>query len=183
MPHVKRGARRDATAPGPVREHRRRGAVLSAENDGGCDGDDEDRRRHEQEDDSRAGAFGPGYIDSLMAVGDAVVGPDVLDRVLDLADRWPEPRVLDQTSVFFLRDRTPVPVDGMGSEDARRLLAHVRGLAMVLHEAAARDEEITTSTAMRWAMAQACVPSVAELDPLAWLESTALVRHLAGLVR
>ena len=33
-----------------------------------------------------------------MAVRDAVVTSDVLDRVLELADRWPEPSVLEQTS-------------------------------------------------------------------------------------
>ena len=60
MPHVKRGARRDATDPKPTRARRPGGFAVSAENDGGCDGDDEDRRRQEEEDDSRAGAFGPG---------------------------------------------------------------------------------------------------------------------------
>lgn len=183
MPHVKRGARRDATDPGPIRQRRPRGPVLSAENDGRCDGDDEDRRRHEEEDDSHSEAFGPGYVDSLMAVGDAVVTSDVLDRVVDLADRWPEPRVLQQRDVFFLRDRTPVRVSGLGREDALGLLLHVRGLATVLHEAAARDEMLTTSTAMRWAMAQAGVPRIADLDPPAWLESTELVRCLAERAR
>ncbi len=122
--------------------------------------------------------FGPGYVDALGAVADAVVTADALDRVLTLADRWPEPRLLDQAEVFYLRDRTTVSVAALDADGASRLLALLRGLAAELHAAAVRDEEVTTSTAMRWAAEQAGIRAVADLDPLAWLEASVLVRWL-----
>ncbi len=147
--------------------------------DCGCD-ECQDMRRA---DETFRVPFGPGYVDALGAVSDAVVTAYALDRVLSLSDRWPEPRIVDQDEVFYLRDRTRVPLSGLGPEDAAELLAHVRGLAMPLHEAAVRDERLTTSTALRWAMEQGGVPSVADLDPLAWLEASSLVRALRARAR
>ena len=96
---------------------------------------------------------------------------------MPLGDRWPEPRIVDQ-DVVHLRDRTAVSLSVLGPDDAARLLEHVLGLAAGLHEAAVCDEELTTSTALRWAMEQAEVPAVADLDPVVWLEASVLVRAL-----
>lgn len=129
-------------------------------------------------DDAWRRPFGPGYVSALGAVADAAVTADALDRLLQLGDRWPEPRVLDQDEVFHLRDRTAVSLSGLSPGDAAGLLAHVRSLARELHATAVRDEALTTSTAMRWAMEQAGIPSVDDLDPSEWLESSVLVRAL-----
>lgn len=122
--------------------------------------------------------YGPGYVGALGAVTDAVLTSDALDRLLPLSGRWPEPRIVEQDEVYYFRDRTPVVLADLGPAEAAALLAHVRGLAAGLHQAAARDEGLTTSTALRWAMDQAGVPPVADLDPLAWLDASALVRAL-----
>lgn len=125
--------------------------------------------------------YGPGYVGALGAVTDAVLTSDALDRLLPLSERWPEPRVVDQADIYYFRDRTPVALADLGPGEAAALLTHIRGLAAGLHEAAARDEELTTSSALAWAMDQAGVPPVAALDPLAWLESSVLVRALRVL--
>ena len=125
--------------------------------------------------------WGRGYVGALGAVSDAVLTADALDRAVPLGERWPEPRIVDQDAVLHLRDRTAVYLSALGPRDAARLLEHVLGLAAVLHEAAVCDEELTTSTALRWAMEQAGVPAVSDLDPVVWLESSVLVRALRGI--
>jgi hypothetical protein len=122
--------------------------------------------------------WGPGYVGALGAVSDAVLTADALDRAVPLGERWPEPRIVDQDVVVHLWDRTAVYLSVLGPDDAARLLEHVLGLAAELHEAAVCDEELTTSTALRWAMEQAAVPAVADLDPIVWLEASVLVRAL-----
>jgi len=123
--------------------------------------------------------FGPGYLDSLLALEDAPVKPGSLDRLVpDLSDRWPEPRLLSQDQVWFLPHRTLVPLDDLDEDGARSLLDAIGDLAGDLHRVAARDEALTTSSGTRWAMASADIPTIADLDPRAWLESTVLVRAL-----
>ncbi len=128
--------------------------------------------------------FGPGYLDNLLALEDAPVKEGSLDLLVpDLSDRWPEPRLLSQRDVWFLPHRTPFPLDDLDEDGARRLLDEIGDLAGDLHRVAARDEALTTSSGTRWAMAAAGVPTIAELDPHAWLESTVLVRALRDRCR
>ena len=114
-----------------------------------------------------------------MALSDATVGDGLLDVLLPLDGRFPEPRALDQDVVFFLHDRTRVDVAGLDAGDAGRLLALLRGLAPGLHARACADEALTMSTGLRRALAHAGVPLVAQTDPLVWLGSTLLVRAVA----
>ncbi len=141
--------------------------------------DDDDRCDDHSEEEEHFAPYGPGYVASLVAVQYAVVTTEVLDRVLDLADRWPEPRALHQTDIFFMPDRTCVAMSDLDADGASALLGHLRALTYDLHAVAARDEQLTTSTALRWAMEQAGVPRVADLNPHTWLDGTALVRRLA----
>jgi len=128
--------------------------------------------------------FGPGYLDNLLALEDARVKEGSLDLLVpDLSDRWPEPRLLAQTELWFARGRTPASVADLDGDGARRLLGAIHALASNLHRVAARDEALTTSSGARWAMAAAGVPTIAELDPHAWLESTVLVRALRDRCR
>lgn len=123
--------------------------------------------------------FGPGYMENLLAMEDSPVKPGSLDLLVPgLHDRWPEPRLLNQRELWFQQNRIPVAVDTLDAEGARRLLRVIVGLAEDLHRVAARDEALTTSSGIRWALASAGVPMVEDLDPLSWLESTLLVRHL-----
>jgi hypothetical protein len=117
-------------------------------------------------------------------VQDAAVKDNSLDLLVpDLSDRWPEPRLLWQHDVWFLRHRTRVPIDDLDADGARWLLDAVYDIAEGLHAVAARDEELTTSTGLRRAMAHAGVPLVSEIEPDVWLESTTLVRVLRDKCR
>ncbi len=123
--------------------------------------------------------FGPGYLDNLLALEDAPVKEGSLDLLVpELSDRWPQPRLLAQRDVWFLLHRTRVPLDDLDEDEARSLLDAIEDLATDLHRVAARDEALTTSSGTRWAMAAAGIPTIAGLDPRAWLESTVLVRAL-----
>lgn len=128
---------------------------------------------------SRASPFGGEYVQSLVAVQDAQVPDGALDLLVPRLDgRWPEPRLLWQTDVWHMRHRTTIDVASMGPTEARWLLGVVEGLAVALHEVAARDEVLTTSSGLRRALDAAGVPMIADLDPYVWLESTDLVRSL-----
>lgn len=128
--------------------------------------------------------FGPGYLDNLLALEDAPVKEGSLDLLVpDLFDRWPEPRLLGQREVWFLRDRTRVALDNLDEDGVRRILGEIGDVAGDLHRVAARDEALTTSSGARWAMASAGVPTIEGLDPHAWLESTVLVRALRDRCR
>ena len=168
------------------------GAVPSGRVRGGhgMSGRDEfDDDRDQQQDREAAGdrckgddsslPFGPGYLENLLALEDAPVKAGSLDLLVPhLSDRSPEPRLLGPRDVWFQRDRTPVPLDDLDEDGARRLLDEIEDLAGDLHQVAARDEALTTSSGTRRAMASAGVPTIVELDPRAWLESTVLVRAL-----
>lgn len=140
--------------------------------------DDDDRCDDRSEEEEHFAPYGPGYVASLVAVQDAVVTTEVLDQVLDLANRWPEPRALHQTDVWFMPDRVCLALADLDAEAASALLGHIRALAYDLHAVAAKDEQLTTSTALRWAMEQSDVPLTADLNPHTWLDGTALVRWL-----
>ena len=152
--------------------------------------DDRDQQQDQEamgdrcEGDDSSLPFGPGYLDNLLALEDAPVKPGSLDRLVpDLSDRWPEPRLLSQREWWFQHDRGRVPLDDLNEDGARRLLDEIADLARDLHRVAARDEALTTSSGTRWAMASAGVPTIAKLDPRAWLESTVLVRALRDRCR
>lgn len=112
-----------------------------------------------------------------MRLDDALVLPAALDR-LGLDDRWSEPRALDQTAVFFLRDRTRVDVADLGPAEACWVLELLVRLAGPLHEQAACDDESTTSSALEWALDELGVEPVHVVAPPVWLESTEMVRRL-----
>lgn len=144
--------------------------------------DDDDRcdEWEQDEDGRRVLPFGPSYMKSLLAVEDALVKDDVLDAVVPLDGRWPEPRLLWQTDVFHLRDRTCLDLARACEGELEWVLEHLRDDAGMWHAAAARDEERTTSSAARWAMRETGVATVEETDPGVWLESTLLVRWLVS---
>ena len=114
-----------------------------------------------------------------MAVEDALVKDEVLDVVMPLDGRWPEPRLLWQTEVFHLRDRTTVDLTAPCAGELEWLLEHLRDNVSLWHAAASRDEERTTSSAARWALWETGVATIGATDPTVWLESTLLVRWLA----
>lgn len=114
----------------------------------------------------------------MVALTDMRMPPDMLDEALPLDGRWPEPRVLWQDEVFFLPDRSRLDVRALDPGDAAELLEALVESALGWHAAAARDERLTTSSGLRRALAAVGVPLVEDLDPLVWLESTALVRTL-----
>jgi hypothetical protein len=114
-----------------------------------------------------------------MQVQDAKVDSDVLDDLVPLHGRWPDPRVLtEQGERFWLRDGEELVVADLDPPEVEWLLGWLTSLAPVLHDRAARDELLTTSTGVRRSLKAAGVLLVAETPPLVWLESTELVRAL-----
>ncbi len=107
----------------------------------------------------------------MRATRDAVLTRDALDAAVGLDQRWPEPRLLDQTDVFYLWDRTRMDLDGLAQRDLAWLLGYLRENAAAWHAAAVADERHTTSTALRWALEQAGVPLVESLDERDWLRA------------
>ena len=101
-----------------------------------------------------------------------------MDTVVGLGQRWPEPSALHQTEVFFLEDRTEIELEHLDADLARDLLDLLTIYADPLHETACRDEQATSSSAVRWLLDGLGVPPVACHDPTVWLESTDLVRWL-----
>lgn len=107
---------------------------------------------------------------------------DVLDDLVPLHGRWPDPRVLtEQDEKFWLYDGEEIEVAGMSAAEVEWLLAWLVQLAPALHRRAVLDEDLTTSTGVRRALRSAGVPLVAETAPLVWLESTRLVRRLRSM--
>lgn len=113
-----------------------------------------------------------------MCLDDQLVTDEALDRMIGLGARWPEPRALDQVGVFHLEDRTAVEVPFLDDRNVEDLLRLLVLLAADLHEVASCDDESTTSSALEWALDETGVLPVHALEPLVWLESTVLVRHL-----
>ena len=90
--------------------------------------DDDDRcdEWEQDKDGRRVLPFGPSYMESLMAVEDALVKDEVLDAAVPLDGRWPEPRLLWQTGVFHLRDRTCVDLARAPKVELEWVLEHLR---------------------------------------------------------
>jgi len=124
--------------------------------------------------------YGDAWAGPVLALEDALIDPDLLDRVVPLDGRWPEPRLLDRTDVFYLRDRTRLHPQSFDAETAAWLRAELHTDMPDWHAAAVFDEEATTGSLTRAALAALGVPVVRDLDPQAWLESTVLVRFLTG---
>jgi len=122
---------------------------------------------------------GDAWHGSVLALEDALIDPDLLDRVVPLDGRWPGPRLLDRTDVFYPRDRTRLDPQRFDAETAAWLLDELHTDLADWHAAAVFDEEATTGSLTRAALAALGVPAVRDLDPPAWLESTVLVRFLA----
>lgn len=114
----------------------------------------------------------------LLRFDDALLTGQALDAVVGLGQRWPEPLALHQTERFFLEDRTEIRTEHLDADLARDLLDLLTIYADPLHETACRDEQATTSSAVRWLLDGLGVPPVAAHEPEVWLESTELVRWL-----
>lgn|GEM_PF-4842544 len=127
------------------------------------------------------GNYSDGWTRSMLAFDDALVDPDRLDLVLPLDGRWPEPRLLEQTGVFYLRDRTRLHPRAFDPETAAWLLDDLHVDLPDWHAAAAFHEETTASSVTRDALAALGVLSVRVTDPQAWLESTVLFRFLKAV--
>jgi len=140
--------------------------------------DDRDAHRDTSHDEGERDLDGDAWHGSVLALEDALIEPGLLDRVVPLDGRWPEPRLLDRTDVFYLRDRTRLQPQGFDAETARWLLDDLHVDLPDWHSAAVFDEEATTSSLTRASLAALGVPAVRDLDPRAWLESTVLVRFL-----
>ena len=143
--------------------------------------DDRDEDRDDSARSGHHGADGNGWTKSVLAFDDALIDPDLLDHLLPLDGRWPEPRLLDQVDVFYLRDRTRVDPQIFDAETAGWLLNELHTDLPDWHAAAVFDEESTTGSAARDAFAALGVRPVRGLDPQVWLASTVLVRFLRGV--
>jgi len=113
-----------------------------------------------------------------LALEDAVVPSEALDRAVPLGGRCYDPRLLWQTEVFWLHQRTRLDLTVLTDDVAVELLAWLRRHAVLLHREAVRDEKTGTSTALRWALDVVGVLAVVDVDPWEWLEGTPLVRWL-----
>ena len=85
--------------------------------------------------------------------------------------------------MFYVRDRTRLHPRGFDAETAAWLLYELHVDLADWHSAAVFDEEATTGSLTRAALAALGVLAVRDLDPRAWLESTVLVRWLDACVR
>lgn len=114
-----------------------------------------------------------------MQVQDAKVNADVLDDLVPLHGRWPDPRVLtEQDASFWLRDGERIDLIDMTVAEVAWLLDWLVQLAPRLHRRAVDDERLTTSSGLRRAFGAAGIPLVEETDVFVWLESTRLMRAL-----
>lgn len=140
----------------------------------------EERTHHEQphDDGPAEPPWGRGRMEAGLAFEDWLVDPDVLERVVPLSGRWPEPRLLDQTGVWFSLDRRRIDLDAIDAGERAGLLDALRLHAREWHAAAVVHEAQVTSTALRWMYGHCGVLSAERLGPLAWLETTPLVRWL-----
>jgi len=127
--------------------------------------------------------YGDPWSGSHLALEDALIDPGLLDRVIPLDGRWPEPRLLDRTDVFYLRDRTRLHPQHFDAETAAWLLDELHIDLPDWHAAAVFDEEVTTGSLTRASLAALGVPALRDLDPHAWLESTVLFRWLDACLR
>lgn len=144
--------------------------------------DDDRDRCHNPQDDPWLRGDAHLDLESVLAMSDARVKPELLHLLLPCLDcRWPEPRALAQDEVFFLPDRERLDVPRLSPREASLLLEFLDEIAEELWGAAARDEELTTSSGMRRALAAVGVPAVADHDPAVWVRSSRLARTLAGL--
>lgn len=114
----------------------------------------------------------------MLRFDDALLTEEAMDVVVGLDQRWPEPRALHQTNVFFLEDRGRLLLWRLTAAEAARLLDLVLSLTRALHERAVCDEQATASSASWWVLTEFGVPRAEDLDPSLWLESTDLVRWL-----
>ena len=135
------------------------------------DRDDEPRDPH--------AAYGPGWTRSVLSFEDALIDPDLLDHVLPLDGRWPEPRLLGQTHLFFLRDRTRLATRLFDAETAEWLMDELHTDLPDWHAAATFHEGTTTPSTARDVLAALGVPAIRDIDPQTWLESTVLFRWLS----
>lgn len=129
------------------------------------------------------GVFVPGsdqWRGAHHALEDAVVPADALDVAVPLGGRFYDPRLLWQTDVFWIHQRTRLDLTSLTEDQAVELLGWLRRHTVLLHREAVRDEDTGTSTAVRWALAQVGVPAIADLDPWEWLEATPLLRWLSA---
>lgn len=111
---------------------------------------------------------------------DAPIPPAALGLHVPLTARWPEPRLLHQTEMWFEPDGHPLWLRFADPSRLAVVLLTILRLAPVLHRRAADDERLATSSAMRRSLAHLGVPGIDELDPAVWIESTELVRWLRG---
>ncbi len=144
--------------------------------------DDRDAHRDTGHDEGEPNPYGDAWHGCVLALEDALIDPDLLDRVVPLDGRWPDPRLLDRTDVFYLRDRTRLHPQRFDAETAGWLLDDLHVDLPDWHSAAVFDEEATTGSLTRAALAALGVLAVRDLDPQTWLESTVLLRFLAGRV-
>lgn len=149
---------------------------------------DRDRYWREYQDQGGGGSPCPppeptDWVVQGLAVDDAVLTDRALERVVGLGQRWPEPRALHQTDVFYMEDRTPLDLHLFDAGHATELLRLLVLMVDELHHAAWRDEQATQSSALRWLLDGLDVPPIAAHDPVVWLESTVLVRWLRSRTR
>lgn len=127
--------------------------------------------------------YGDAWRGAALALEDALVEPGVLDRLVPLDVRWAEPRLLQQTETFWVHHRRQVDVRALRPDGERRLLQHLVSRAEALHAQADLDQVHTTGTALRWALREAGVPFVADVEAEPWVRSTPLGRRLARHAR
>lgn len=113
---------------------------------------------------------------------DAPLSAQELDEQFDLTTRWPEPRLLYQTEVWVAQDRRRYQVEDLDGFDAEVVLRILFDHAAEWHEQAMRDEQLTLSSAMAWALLNLGVGFVHDFHPMVWLASTDLVRALQARV-
>ena len=121
------------------------------------------------------------WAGDVLALEDYLIDPDLLDQIVPLDGRWPESRLLDQTAVFYLRDRTRLQPLLFDRATADWLLDELHTDLPDWHAAAAWHEEATSGSLTRAALTTLGIRPVRYLDPQAWLESTVLFRYLRDL--
>ena len=114
------------------------------------------------------------------ALEDALLPTEDLDRAVPVGGRFYDPRLLWQTDVFWVHQRTRLDLAHLNDDGAAELLDWLRRHTVLLHREAVRDEESGTSTALRWALDEVGVTPTVDVDPWEWLEATPLVRWLAA---
>lgn len=114
------------------------------------------------------------------ALGDALLPSEDLDRAVPPGGRFYDPRLLWQTDVFWLHQRTRLELAHLSDDGAAELLDWLRRHTVLLHREAVRDEETGTSTALRWALDEVGVTPTVDVGPWEWQEATPLLRWLAA---